>query len=581
MEAEIPEITQEFREFIISLLRLGGLTEKRIAEFTDKKSMQQFRIAFIHKTYGSEDNYELAEFLGDAVGNSCIAFYLKKRFPEISSTTFITRLKHKYISKAALFEIAENEGFLKHILYGWEMRQLVNSRNPHHNKDYRSMLEDTFEAFVGTVVAVIDGKTRNGVGNPIACNIISSFISRIDISLDFEIVFDAKSRLKEVYDKPLGWEITEELDKVRTGSQWKATIYGYPSLIREGRRNPFKDEEKPLRRTFRNKREVMAVGYGTDDKMASNDAARKVLELLADEYDIHQAKRAIGKDIKPEMPQLSITSGFKNLIVHFLRLGRVKEDKIGKFTDKKSMNQFRYSFIHKSHGGEELAGLSKYLGDVVIDNCMAFYLRKRFPEVISVKYLTRLKHNMAENDMLGLCVEDTRILKYVLYGDKLKETIARYENLHESEDYTGLLKGAFSSFIGTMVTIIDDKTIDGAGYLVAYNIISHYLNKISMTLDYESVFSNKYRLKEIFDKRKWEFHREIETTENKNDKTWHTVIYGYPYGDQRRGSSQRVVIGEGVGTTKKSATDIASIRGLHALLRVDIREIRPDPFKKN
>jgi dsRNA-specific ribonuclease len=580
MEVEIPKVTQEFREFIISLLRLGMLTEKRIEEFTDKKSMQQFRTAFIHKSYGSEDNYELAELLGDVVVNSCIAFYLKDRFPEISSMSFITRLKHKYISKPELGRIAEREGFLKHILYGREMKEIVNSRNPQHNKDYRSMLEDTFESFIGTVVTVIDGKTRNGIGNPVACNIISSFINKIDISLDFEIVFDAKSRLKMVYDKPLGWEIGEEIDKTRIGQKWKATIYGYPSLIREGRLG-FNDDEKPLRRTFKDRREVLAVGYGTDDKMAANDAAKKVLYILADTFDIHQAKRAISKKETLEMPHLNITSDFKELVIHFLKTGRVKEDKIKKFTDERSLNQFRYSFIHKSYGGEEMAGLSKYLGDVVIDNCIAFYIKKRFPNVISVKYLTRLKHNVSENDWLGLCVEDTGIFKYVLYGDEKKEKMTKYVNLHENEEYSGLLKGAFSSFIGTMVTIIDNNTIDGAGYVVAYNIVFHYLNKISMTLDYESVFSNKYRLKEVYDKFKWEFHREVETRENKSDKTWHTVIYGYPYGSRKRDPNQRVSIGEGVGTTKKIATDIASKNGLDALRRVGIREARPDPFRKN
>ena len=580
METKTPKVTQEFKEFIISLLKLGRLTEKRIEEFTDKKSMKQFRTAFIHKSYDSEDNYELAEFLGDAVGNNCIAFYLKKRFSEITSTTFITALKHKYISKAALFEMAKNEGFLKHILYGQEMRSIVNSKNPSNHKDYRSMLEDTFEAFIGTVVTVIDGKTRNGVGNPIACNIINSFISKIDISLDSEAVFTDKQRLKEVYDKPLGWEIKEELVKARTGSQWKATIYGYPNLLREERLGPFKKEEKPLYITFAGKRKIMAVGYGTDDKIAANVAARKVLEILADDFDIHQAKRAIGKDIKPEMPYLDVTPKFKSLIAHFLKLGRVKEDKIKKFTgEEKIMTDFRYSLIHKSYGGEEMAGLSKYLGDVIIDNCIAFYLKKRFPAVVSVKYLTRLKHNVTENDWLGLCVENTRILDYVLYERKLQETMDRYENLHDSKDYTGLLKGAFSSLIGTMVTIIDDKTIDGAGYLTAYNIVSHYLNKISMTLDFETIFSSKYRLKEIYDKLKWEFHKEI-TTESKDDKTWVSVIYGYPYGNQRR-DSKRWIIGQGEATTKKEAANIASLRGLEALRRVGILENRYDPFKKN
>lgn len=574
MEVKTPKSTQEFKEFIISFLRRGGLTEKRIEEFTDEKSMRQFRTAFTHKTYGSKDNYELAEFLGDTVGNSCIAFYLKKRFPELNNRgSFITRLKQKYISKSELFLIAKREGFLKHILYGHVMENIVRSQNPDKHKDYRSMLEDTFEAFIGTVVIVIDGKTRYGVGNPIACNIISSFISDINISLDYEVVFDAKSILKMVYDT-LGWEIKDELEKSRRGQQMKAIIYGYPSLINDSTVS-FKNYKKPLKYQLGKWREVMAIGYGADEKKAADKAAEDVLERLDKDFNIQPKKRDISKD-KPEMPQLDVTPDFRDLVVRFLKLGRINENKIGLFTGKTSMEKFRYSLIHKSYGGEEMAGLSKFLGDVIIDNCIAFYLKKRFPAVVSVWYLTNLKHNVTQNDWLGLCIKDTGIFQYIKYK-------SNHENIQDSKEYTGFLKDAFSSLIGTMVTIIDDKTIDGAGYLTAYNIVSHYLNKISITLEFETVFSPKTRLKEIYDNLGWKFNKEIDTVQSENigDKIWKSVIYGYPYGKQKPNMSDRVEIGVGSAITKKDAEEKASLNGIEFLRRRGIAEVRPDPFKKN
>jgi len=577
MEAGIPEATQEFREFIISLLMLGGLTEKRIEEFTDKDSMRQFRIAFIHRSYDSEDNYELVEFLGDAVVNNCLAFYLKKRFPEVSDNAFITSLKHKYQSKTELYEMARKEGFLKHILYGKEMKEIVNSRNPSHNKDYRSMLEDTLEAFIGTVVIVIDSKTRNGVGNPIACNIMDSLSSKIDISLDVKKVFTDKQRLKEVYDKPLDWEIKEEIETRRYGSEWRANIYGYPSLIREKRFHPLPKEEKPLKTNFNIARELLAVGYGPDEKVASNRAAKQVLELLERDFGIHQTKKV--KDAKPEI-QLDIPPEFKSLIVHFLKLGRVRDSEIEKFTDKKSLLQFRKSFIHKSYGDQ--TSLLKFLGDVIVDNCMAFYLKRAFPKIINVDYLTRLRHNISKDDILGLSIDYTGIFKYILYGDKYKDSIEKHDDPHDSEYYSKILKSAFNSFIGTMVPIINNKTIDGAGYLVAYNIVSHYLNKRYIPLDFESVFQPSIRLKELYDKFKWAFDKEkVGKKEGEDGKIWKTTFYGYPFGDRRPDPSQRVVIGEGLGRSKKRATENAAKNALIYLKNYGICETRKDPYKKN
>ena len=126
----------------------------------------------------------------------------------------------------------------------------------------------------------------------------------------------------------------------------------------------------------------------------------------------------------------------------------------------------------------------------------------------------------------------------------------------------------------------------GTGYPIAYNIVFHCLNKLSMTLDYEEVFDPKSRIKEVYDNlrwtdSKWDINKEMKTTENKSDRTWETVIYGYLYGDQVRNPTRRGIVGRGVGINIKKSQNMASEDALRTLQRHGIHEVRPDPFKKN
>ena len=62
------------------------------------------------------------------------------------------------------------------------------------------MLEDTFEAFLGVTEYLIDTQVCVGAGYAACYQILKNIFDDIDISLKYETLYDAKTRLKELFD---------------------------------------------------------------------------------------------------------------------------------------------------------------------------------------------------------------------------------------------------------------------------------------------------------------------------------------------------------------------------------------------
>ena len=67
-------------------------------------------------------------------------------------------------------------------------------------RDKKDLLEDTLEAFIGCTEYLLDKAYRPGVGYAIVYDILSDIFDEIPISLRFEDLYDAKTRLKETFD---------------------------------------------------------------------------------------------------------------------------------------------------------------------------------------------------------------------------------------------------------------------------------------------------------------------------------------------------------------------------------------------
>lgn len=91
------------------------------------------------------------EWLGDAIIQSIIGFYLYRRFPDKrEDEEFLTKIRSKHVKKVTLAFLSKSLGFDKFILMSDYHEEAKNGRQN------AGTLEDAFEAFVGAMAIDID-----------------------------------------------------------------------------------------------------------------------------------------------------------------------------------------------------------------------------------------------------------------------------------------------------------------------------------------------------------------------------------------------------------------------------------------
>lgn len=184
---------EKFINMIKALLEKANIVPKYMKLLLSKESLEEYGKAFTDSTAEAINNYEVYEQLGDLSANKFIVSYMYKRFPKLrqpQGVRVVARLRINYGAKQTFFEIARNLGF-------WEYVSASQKKRDHQMK---ALLEDSFEAFIGCTEFLLDCYFRPGVGYAIVHDILSSIFDKIDISLKYEDLYDAKTRLKELFD---------------------------------------------------------------------------------------------------------------------------------------------------------------------------------------------------------------------------------------------------------------------------------------------------------------------------------------------------------------------------------------------
>lgn len=190
----------DFKSLIRNLLIKGKLKEKYIDILLSENNMKIFGDAFsTSKVSPDPHNYEFYEQLGDVSAGHFIIYYFYRRFPFLQNSKgvkVIARLKINYGAKKSFADIADKLGFWPYISATEKQRNTLKKK----------LLEDVFEAFLGAVEFILDNNIRYGVGYAIVYDILSSIFDEITISLYYQQLFDARTRLKEIFDvhKELG-----------------------------------------------------------------------------------------------------------------------------------------------------------------------------------------------------------------------------------------------------------------------------------------------------------------------------------------------------------------------------------------
>jgi dsRNA-specific ribonuclease len=276
----------DFKKLIAGLLDRGKLKPKYIESLTDEKSLLAYGKAFTAASADAKNNYEQFEQLGDVTANKFIVWYAYQRFPQLDcpeGVKVVARLRINYGAKESFAPLAEKLGFWDYISAQEDGLERGTKYRNRHKKD---LLEDTFEAFIGCTEYLLDKKFRVGVGYGIVSDILSDIFNELDISLKFEDLFDAKTRLKETFDAypHLGdWIFIDSRED--TGEEGytraNATVYQVPPNM----------DKRPIRRTTGpNKRDYdefpqngwIPLGKGTSSKKgdAQQKAAAQGIETL-------------------------------------------------------------------------------------------------------------------------------------------------------------------------------------------------------------------------------------------------------------------------------------------------------------
>jgi dsRNA-specific ribonuclease len=183
----------DFKSLIIALLNRGNLNDKYMKLLINDDSMKIFGQAFTSETIDGDNNYQVLEQIGDLSGNKFIVSYIYARFPQLECAEGVklcARLRINYGSKTSFSEFARKLGFWPFISATKDLRQ----------RKMKPLLEDVFEAFIGATETILDSHKRVGVGYAIVYRILASLFDEIDISLKYEDLYDAKTRLKELFD---------------------------------------------------------------------------------------------------------------------------------------------------------------------------------------------------------------------------------------------------------------------------------------------------------------------------------------------------------------------------------------------
>jgi len=183
----------QFTNFIKRVLSMGGLKEPYFSVLLDKTGLELYEMVFTHSNVNPTHNYEWLEFLGDTTLNKAVAWYLPQRFPQLACTAgvkVLTRLKINLISKKSFAIFAKTLNFWDYVTVDMETR---------HNKMNKT-LEDVFEAFFGATELLLDTRIRHGIGYEICYTIVKQLLDDTSLSLKYEDIFDAKTRIKEIID---------------------------------------------------------------------------------------------------------------------------------------------------------------------------------------------------------------------------------------------------------------------------------------------------------------------------------------------------------------------------------------------
>lgn len=246
-----PERLKNFQEFIYTLLFSFLKDAEKAKKYVDQAGMEKWIQAFTHELLNPSFNYESMETRGDYVLKSVFTMYLMKRFQNKLDPETINDMNQIYMSKQYQGQLAKRLGFEP-----WIRTAKVTI----------SVLEDTFEAFVGALYEISETKDNMGRAYINVNNFIVWLFDKI--AIDTSQVAAKKTFVDQTFAR-FGFE-EPYLKPVRS----KRGDYAYQLEINDQNALKFFSE-----RGFNFDR-ILGVGYGKSQKEGKKKTYEDAFERM-------------------------------------------------------------------------------------------------------------------------------------------------------------------------------------------------------------------------------------------------------------------------------------------------------------
>lgn len=295
---------------------------------------------------------------------------------------------------------------------------------------------------------------------------------------------------------------------------------------------------------------------------------------------------------------MSYQSKFRSFIKGLLEKGKVNEKHIEKILTPENMDEFRIAFTHPSSGAEKDYQLYEFLGDVVFNEFVPYHIRERFPNIVSVKWITRIKHTLVSSKSLAKIAMAEGLNKFAIYGNKpfsagklrslvgMTEEIRLNPDLYNNPYYTAMMEDIMEAFFGCLMTIILKMGfVHGVGTEISHNILRSFFGNVEIATKYEDVFDPVTRLKELYESKviglRWP-NKDAFEFRKIDDTHMEAIVYGWPKGDKQPIPENRMILARATGGIIKDESKQKAAKEALEVLDVTwgISEIQSDPNQK-
>ncbi len=535
MELKNTLISDDFKLFIISILKRINISNDEIKFFINEKNIKLFRMAFIDKSYDSVNNWEVFEYRGDKIINCCSEQYFIDRFPQVNVIHIIKMFTDYLKGKKGLSLIAQNHKFYKFMLINNDNVKHLLKTNKFENYELKSKLEDMVEALFGVIMVVCTKKYKIGVEYNICYQLLKSYYDELPLPLfNPSILQKPQTRLKEnIFDK-MGWNWKKSTNIKTPG----ATFISYYDKNRNKRVMQIyayvkgdqtqKDKNKEL------------IRYIVGDEDFKEDLEDQVMidsiNQLRYKYNIRENKRFEFYYLTPKLQNInfSLPLCIENIphcvsqyISHFMENSGMNKDIIEKYitTNINQPDIVQSLIVQLTSKKEDNPGYNntvyKYTGNEVIDLFKGEYVfrnKNKFGEFKEEKYYNNIGDKYSEilKNRMGLYLSTKyKIFDCVIFDNLIIESFDN--NYKNSKNYKKGINSVYISLIGCLFSIINYECGRGVGYNVIYNLLSSHLedyeyfckNNSTSDLCIDTLDPTKLReldpvtrLKELYDNRK-------------------------------------------------------------------------------